>query len=86
MISGFYVEVGENFTLLGYSICNNLEEGSSLLLTHMKTIIKIIFLVHWNFTVNMFICLLYVGVCGCVYVCTYVYLCVHQYWWLYVPK
>lgn len=69
MISGFYVEVGENVTLLGYLMCNNLEEGSSLLLTHMKTIIIIIFLVHWNCTVNMFICLF---VCWCVCVCLYI--------------
>jgi hypothetical protein len=75
MISGFYLEVGENFALLGYLMCHNLEEGISLLLTHMKTIIKIIFLVHWNFTVNMFVCLF---VCWfvCMFVHMYIYVCI----------
>jgi predicted anti-sigma-YlaC factor YlaD len=33
VISGFYLDVGENFALLGYLMCNNLEEGRPLLLT-----------------------------------------------------
>ena len=79
MISGFHIEVGENVTLLGYLICNNLKEGSSLLLTHMKTTINIIFLVHWNFTANMFVCLfvcvcVWVGGWVCMYIC--IFMCV----------